>query len=54
VPDPILERDQVMTVLHAASSAAERYLATIDSDLVRRAGADAAAMSLRATFPEDG
>src|SRR5207249_6444715 len=36
------------------STAAERYLATIDSDLVRRPDADAAAMSLRATFPEDG
>src|SRR5947209_3865039 len=43
-----------MTALHAAAAATERYLATIDSDLVRRPGADAAAMSLRATFPEDG
>ena len=43
-----------MTALHAAAAAAERYLSTIDSDLVRRRGADAAAMSLRATFPEDG
>ena len=54
MPDPIFERDQVITALHAAAAAAERYLATIDSDLVRRGGADAAAMSLRATFPEDG
>src|SRR5436309_5780933 len=50
----MLEREAVITALHAASSAAERYLATIDSDLVRRPDADAAAMSLRATFPEDG
>src|SRR5213594_1587590 len=50
----MLEREAVITALHAASTAAERYLATIDSDLVRRPGADAAAMSLRATFPEDG
>ena len=43
-----------MTALHAAAAAAERYLSGLDSDLVRRRGADAAAMSLRATFPEDG
>jgi len=54
VPDPLYERDHVTTALRAAATAAERYLATIDSDLVRRPGADAAAMSLRATFPEDG
>src|SRR6267143_4028576 len=52
--DPILERDHVMKALHAAADAAERYLATIDTDLVRRPGADAAAMSLRSTFPEEG
>ena len=54
MPDPLHERDQVAPALRAAAAAAERYLATIDSDLVRRRGADAAAMSLRATFPEDG
>jgi glutamate/tyrosine decarboxylase-like PLP-dependent enzyme len=54
VADPLHERDQVATALRAAAIAAERYLATIDSDRVRRPGADAAAMSLRATFPEDG
>src|SRR5258705_4825031 len=54
MPDPIHERDQVASALRAAATAAERYLATIDSDLVRRPGADAAAMSLRPTFPEDG
>ena len=54
MPDPLHERDDVMTALRAAATAAERYLATIDSDLVRRPGADAAAMSLPATFPEDG
>jgi glutamate/tyrosine decarboxylase-like PLP-dependent enzyme len=52
--DPILERDHVMPALRAAAAAAERYLSTIDSDLIRAPGADAAAMSLRATFPEDG
>jgi glutamate/tyrosine decarboxylase-like PLP-dependent enzyme len=54
VADPILERDHVMTALRAAADAAQRYLATIDADLVRRRGADAAAMSLDATFPADG
>jgi glutamate/tyrosine decarboxylase-like PLP-dependent enzyme len=54
VADPILERDEVTTALRAAAYAAERYLATIDSDLVRRPGAAEAAMSLRATLPEDG
>jgi len=43
-----------MTALRAAVTAAEGYLSTIDTDLIRRPGADAAAMSLRATFPEDG
>jgi glutamate/tyrosine decarboxylase-like PLP-dependent enzyme len=52
--DPILERDQVMPALRAAATAAELYLSTIDSDLIRKRGADAAAMSLRATFPENG
>lgn len=52
--DPIFERAQVVTALRAAATAAERYLSTLDADLVRRPGADAAAMSLRATFPEDG
>ncbi|MEO8633021.1 MAG: pyridoxal-dependent decarboxylase, partial [Chloroflexota bacterium] len=52
--DPILERDQVMPALQAAAAAAQRYLSTIDSDLVRRPGAEAAAMSLRATLPEEG
>src|SRR5258708_2966421 len=54
MPDPIHERDQVASALRAAATAAERYLATIDSDLVRRPGADAAAMSLPAIFPEEG
>jgi len=49
--DPIFERDHVMPALRAAATAAERYLSTIDSDLIRARGADAAAMSLRATFP---
>jgi glutamate/tyrosine decarboxylase-like PLP-dependent enzyme len=52
--DPIFEREQVMPALRAAAAAAERYLSSIDTDLVRRGGADAAAMSLRATFPENG
>jgi len=43
-----------MTALRAAVTAAEGYLSTIDTDLIRRPGADAAAMSLRATLPEDG
>jgi glutamate/tyrosine decarboxylase-like PLP-dependent enzyme len=54
VSDPIFEREQVMPALRAAAAAAERYLSTIDTDLIRRRGADAAAMSLGATFPEDG
>ncbi len=52
--DPILERDQVTAALRAAAGAAERYLSTIDSDLIRSRDADAVAMSLRATLPEDG
>jgi glutamate/tyrosine decarboxylase-like PLP-dependent enzyme len=52
--DPIFEREQVMPALRAAAAAAERYLSTIDTDLIRRRGADAAAMSLGATLPEDG
>lgn len=52
--DPIFEREQVIPALRAAAAAAERYLATIDSDLIRSPGADAAAMSLRAALPEDG
>jgi glutamate/tyrosine decarboxylase-like PLP-dependent enzyme len=52
--DPSLERDQVVPALRAAAAAAERYLSTLDTDLIRRPGADAAAMSLGATFPEDG
>ena len=52
--DPLHERDQVAAALRRAASAAERYLATIDTDPVRSAGADEAAASLRATFPEDG
>ena len=43
-----------MTALHAAAAAAERYLGQIDTDRVRRPGADATAMSLRATLPEEG
>lgn len=43
-----------MKALRAAAAAAESYLSTIDTDLIRSPGADAAAMSLRATFPEDG
>jgi glutamate/tyrosine decarboxylase-like PLP-dependent enzyme len=54
VGDPLQERDLVTTSLRAAAKAAEDYLSTLDDDLVRRPGADAAAMSLRATFPEDG
>src|SRR5688572_30741984 len=52
--DPIFEREHVMTALRAAAAAAEGYLSTIASDLIKRPGADAAAMSLRATLPEDG
>src|SRR6266540_5542170 len=52
--DPLHERDQVAAALRRAATAAERYLATIDTDLVRRPGADEAAASLRATFPEEG
>ncbi|HET9808275.1 MAG TPA: pyridoxal-dependent decarboxylase [Candidatus Limnocylindria bacterium] len=52
--DPIFEREQVIPALRAAAAAAERYLATIDSDLIRSPGAEAAAMSLRAALPEDG
>ena len=43
-----------MPALRAAAVAAERYLSAIDTDLIRRPGADAAAMSLDATLPEDG
>ena len=52
--DPIFEREHVMPALRAAAAAAERYLSSLDSDLIRRPGADAAAMSLGATLPEDG
>ena len=52
--DPISERERVVPALRAAAAAAERYLSTLDTDLIRRPGADAAAMSLRATFPEEG
>ncbi|HKY49738.1 MAG TPA: pyridoxal-dependent decarboxylase [Candidatus Limnocylindria bacterium] len=52
--DPLHERDTVMKALHAAAAAGERYLASIDTDRVRRPEADRAAMSLRATFPEEG
>lgn len=54
MPDPLAERDRVVTALHAAATAAEAYLSTIDTDPVRKRGADAAAMSLATTFPEDG
>src|SRR5436309_14696795 len=50
----MLEREAVITALHAASSAAERYVADIDADRARRPGADDAALSLTSRFPEDG
>jgi glutamate/tyrosine decarboxylase-like PLP-dependent enzyme len=54
VSDPLAERDLVVRALREAAKAAEHYLSTLDDDLVRRPGADAAALSLRGTFPEDG
>lgn len=52
--DPLEERDLVVTALRAAAKAAEHYVSALDDDRVRRPGADAAAMSLTATFPEEG
>jgi len=52
--DPIRERQLVSETLRRAAESAQRYLADIDQDRVRRPGADAAAASLDQTFPELG
>ena len=52
--DPLHERALVAEALERAAEAAQGYLAGIDTDLVRRPGADAAAGGLRTAFPEEG
>ena len=52
--DPLRERQLVSETLRRAAEAAQRYLADIDEDRVRRPGADAAAAGLDRTFPEQG
>ena len=52
--DPLRERELVSETLRQAAEAAQRYLADIDRDRVRRPGADAAAASLNPGFPEEG
>jgi glutamate/tyrosine decarboxylase-like PLP-dependent enzyme len=52
--DPLAERSVVLDALRRASVAGERYLAQIDTDRVRRPGADDAAGRLTSRFPEDG
>ena len=52
--DPLRERRLVSETLRRAAVAAERYLAEIDTDRVRRPGADAAAAALNRDFPEHG
>jgi glutamate/tyrosine decarboxylase-like PLP-dependent enzyme len=54
VSDPLHERQLVSETLRRAADAAQRYLADIDTDRVRRPGADAAAASLNTRFPEQG
>jgi glutamate/tyrosine decarboxylase-like PLP-dependent enzyme len=54
VSDPLRERQLVSETLRRAAEAAQRYLADIDRDRVRRPGADAAAASLNPGFPEEG
>ena len=52
--DPIAERSVVLDALRRAAQAAEQFLAEVDTDRVRRPGADAAAARLTARFPEEG
>jgi glutamate/tyrosine decarboxylase-like PLP-dependent enzyme len=52
--DPLRERQHVSEALRRAADAAQRYLADIDRDCVRRPGADAAAAGLDRSFPEQG
>ena len=52
--DPLRERQLVSETLDRAAEAAQRYLADIDADRVRRPGADAAAAALSRAFPEHG
>ncbi|HTD63916.1 MAG TPA: aspartate aminotransferase family protein, partial [Verrucomicrobiae bacterium] len=52
--DPLRERRLVSETLDRAAEAAQRYLADIDGDHVRRPGADAAAAALNRAFPEHG
>jgi len=54
VSDPLRERELVTETLRLAAAAAERYLADIDTDRVRRPGADRAAAALYRDFPERG
>jgi glutamate/tyrosine decarboxylase-like PLP-dependent enzyme len=54
MPDPVRERRVVIDALRQAARAAERYLAEIDTDHVRRPDADAAAARLNPHFPEEG
>ena len=52
--DPLHERALVAETLKRAAETAQRFLAGIDTDLVRRPRADAAVAGLRADFPEEG
>jgi glutamate/tyrosine decarboxylase-like PLP-dependent enzyme len=54
VSDPLRERQLVSEALRRAAAAAGRFLADLDTDRVRRPGADAAAASLETRFPEEG
>ena len=52
--DPIVERSVVLDALRRAADAATQFVAEIDTDHVRRPGADAAAARLTARFPDEG
>lgn len=54
MPDPINERERAAEALEQIASEAERYLAGLSDDRVRRANADEAAGSLAGALPEDG
>jgi len=54
VGDPIVERSVVLDALRRAADAATQFVAEIDTDHVRRPGADAAAARLTARFPDEG
>ena len=52
--DPLRERALAVEAFRSAAEAAERYLAALDQEPVRRPGAETAAMGLRSDFPEEG